>query len=241
MAIPVINTTTSVLGYKQWEHWEYQPWATNSPTSWACPNLPTGLSINSGTGKISGAAEVAGVFNVGLVATNGTGDSLPLVLTIGIDPSAAVLTSGALEVAIDVLTRAVSYDAAGLFSGEGDDVMLAVTFKKGSSVLDLALEGLGLAFKEFEPDPKLVVSDGFLKKGSGAGTYYLIHATLEREALAGALSNYEADRETAFAARAEIEWIESNPDTADLGPATLRQSSRLFDWKIGRDVGEVSG
>ena len=47
MSVPVINTTTSVLGYKQWEAWTYQPYATNSPTSWACPNLPAGLSIDT--------------------------------------------------------------------------------------------------------------------------------------------------------------------------------------------------
>lgn len=47
--IPVISTTTSILGYNQYESWEYQPYATNTPTSWACPNLPAGLSIDTPT------------------------------------------------------------------------------------------------------------------------------------------------------------------------------------------------
>ncbi len=112
MAAPVINTTTSILGYKQWEAWEYQPYATNTPTSWACPNLPTGLSIDSGTGKISGAAEASGVFICGLTATNGDGTSAALVLTIGIEAANAALTSSGYEVKIDVATRQITFLAA---------------------------------------------------------------------------------------------------------------------------------
>lgn len=47
MAKPVINTTTSVLGYRQWLYWEYQPAATNSPLSWSCEGLPPGISIDT--------------------------------------------------------------------------------------------------------------------------------------------------------------------------------------------------
>src|SRR5207302_11350065 len=86
MAAPVINTTTSVLGYKQYEEWEYQPWASNTPTSWSSSTLPPGLAINGSTGLISGAATLAGVFIVGIIATNADGDSAPVNLTIGIEP-----------------------------------------------------------------------------------------------------------------------------------------------------------
>ncbi len=34
MAIPVISNTTSVLGYRKGQYFEYQMQATNSPTSW---------------------------------------------------------------------------------------------------------------------------------------------------------------------------------------------------------------
>ena len=55
--IPVINTTTSILGYNQYEGWQYQPYATNNPLSWSCPNLPAGLSIDTPT--IYGVTAVA--------------------------------------------------------------------------------------------------------------------------------------------------------------------------------------
>ena len=112
MSAPVINTTTSVLGYKQWEAWEYQPYASGTPTSWACPNLPAGLSLNASTGLISGAASVAGVFVCGLTATNGDGTSAPLVLTIGIEAANAALTNSGYEVKIDVQTRTIEFIAA---------------------------------------------------------------------------------------------------------------------------------
>lgn len=189
MAAPVINTTTSILGYQQWEQWEYQPYATNSPTAWACPNLPAGLTIDTPTqyaitgaeatdiitatgndftdgmavviptltggagltantiyyvrdrsthtfklaasaggtalnfttdisagaisrlptGKISGAAEVSGVFICGLTASNADGTSAALVLTIGIEAGNAALTSSGYEVKIDVGTRKIEF------------------------------------------------------------------------------------------------------------------------------------
>lgn len=49
MPAPVINTTTSVLEGFQWSPFVYQPYATNNPTAWACPNLPAGLSLDAPT------------------------------------------------------------------------------------------------------------------------------------------------------------------------------------------------
>ena len=49
MSVPVINNTTSILGYNQFQAWQYQPTATNNPFSWSCPNLPSGMSIDTPT------------------------------------------------------------------------------------------------------------------------------------------------------------------------------------------------
>jgi endonuclease YncB( thermonuclease family) len=53
----------------------YQITADNAPTSFNAVNLPTGLTINTVTGEISGIPTAApGAYSVGLVATNAGGD-----------------------------------------------------------------------------------------------------------------------------------------------------------------------
>ena len=44
MAIPVISNTTSVLGYRKGQYFEYQMQATNTPTSWTANGLPSGMA-----------------------------------------------------------------------------------------------------------------------------------------------------------------------------------------------------
>ena len=237
--IPVISTTTSVLGYKQWQEWEYQPYATNSPTSWACPNLPAGLSINTTTGLISGAASVNGVFICGLTATNGDGTSAPLVLTIGIDAASAALTNSGYEVKINVVTRQIEFVASGgtapkLFAKEGDSLLLWISFQKDGVNLDLDIGSLAVALKEFNPDSRLVLGDTWKKFGSGTGAYYGLYASISGTALSAALSNYEADAGTAFDGLADIQWTEANPDHATFGPVDFQFTTKDFLLTVAR-------
>ncbi len=94
--VPVITSVTSANG-QVGAAFAYQIAAGNSPTSFAASGLPTGLSVNTATGLISGVPATAGSFSVGISATNaaGTGTST-LVLTFGADPTVAapVITSG---------------------------------------------------------------------------------------------------------------------------------------------------
>lgn len=239
MAVPVINTTTSILGYKQWEEWEFQPFAVTDSTitSWACPNLPTGLSINTSTGLISGAAEVQGVFTVGLTATNSTGVSAPLALTIGIEAAPAALTSSGYEVDIDVVTREVKLvgqDSVKLYAAFDDDILIWCRFKKGESYLDLDITGLKLALREVDSGSSLVLGDTWVKKGSGSGAVYGLYAKADSTALAGVIPDYEADSDTQFDGQTEIEFIQNNPDEGDgFGPETLTMSTRRFPIQIG--------
>ena len=350
MSAPVISTTTSVLGYKQWQAWEYQPYATNNPVSWACPNLPAGLSLDTPTiysltgvastdvltatgntftigaavviqsltggaglavqtiyyvrdisgstfklsatpggsaidvttdlsagmicrlptGKISGAASVNGVFVCGLTATNADGTSSPLVLTIGIEAASAALTSSGYEVKINVVTREIEFlspsagasqtvsrtvtdsnstttttgtqsvgDAApNLFAKEGDSFLLWASFQKDGQNLDLDIQSLAMALKEFNPDRQLVLGSTWKKFGSGTGAYYGIYVAISGNALKAALNNYQSDGGTAFDGLADIRWTEANPDTGSgFGPANFQFTTRDFKITVAR--GEV--
>jgi hypothetical protein len=234
MAAPIINLTTSVLGYQQWQTWAYQPVATNMPVLWTSTPLPPGLSLNAGTGLLTGAVSVPGVYLVNLVAANVGGEvSAPVTITIGVDPAFASNKSG-VDVSIETGTGVVSVTPDIVFKAD-DDLMLYVTFKKGATVLDLGpLATLQLGFKEFEPDPILVVGSAFVKSGSGSGTVYQLYVKIDSTALTAALSNYEADSGTQFDAICEIEWQE--PNASGVGPVTLRRSTVPFLMPVARNI-----
>jgi hypothetical protein len=87
---PVITSTVTATG-TMGQPFAYQITATNSPTSFAAIGLPTGLSINTLTGLISGIPAAAGSSMVTLEARNyrGTGYA-HLSLTIQLPPPVSV-------------------------------------------------------------------------------------------------------------------------------------------------------
>jgi hypothetical protein len=260
MAIPVINTTTSILGYNQWQYFEYQPFATDTPTSWSCVGLPSGLSCDGTTGKISGSASVPGVFLCPLTATNGDGASTPLLLTIGIAAMSAVLTDSSYQVAIDVVTRELTVigtaaaalpvtsvspelvdlpaNAAQLFGRQNDHVLLSISFTKNGAALDLTISALKIVLKELDSDSsRIVVGSTFHKFGSGTGSYFGLYADLSTATgLADILSNYYGDAGTLFNALAQISWTETNANSGTFGPASWNFTSRNFLLAIEDDM-----
>jgi len=229
MAAPVINTTTSVLEGTQWQPFNFQPFATGTPTSWACPNLPEGITIHGTTGKISGLPEVAGVFVCGLTATNGDGTSVAVAITIGIAPGLASVTRPGAEVKVDLATGEVSLLSGGdkLFVKVGKDFILWVYLEKGGNPVDLDAAEMSFSLREFDPEANLTVSTAWKKFGEGNGAYFGIYGRISGDAVEGAVSNYEEDGETQFEGKAEIQIQENNPDD-DLGPETLLFATRNF-------------
>jgi hypothetical protein len=47
MPVPTIDTTQSVLGFRQYEPFTFQPSATNSPLRWSASGLPPGVTIET--------------------------------------------------------------------------------------------------------------------------------------------------------------------------------------------------
>ena len=84
---PVITSALTANAYQS-VPFNYQITATNSPTSFNATSLPTGLSIDTATGIISGTTSVAtGNYNVTISATNARGtDTKTLVITVGAGP-----------------------------------------------------------------------------------------------------------------------------------------------------------
>jgi hypothetical protein len=82
-APPMISSPLSVIAGSG-AAFSYQITATNSPSRFTASGLPSGLSLNSATGLISGTATTTGASIVNISASNvlGTG-SATLVLTVG--------------------------------------------------------------------------------------------------------------------------------------------------------------
>ena len=88
-AITSGTTTTATNG----SAFTYTITASNSPTSYTATNLPTGLSLNTSTGIISGTPSVTGTFSATIAATNSNGTGTA-TLTITVQPSFSTTPSG---------------------------------------------------------------------------------------------------------------------------------------------------
>jgi hypothetical protein len=124
-ASPVITSSTSASG-SVGSAFSYQITASNSPTSFSASGLPSGLSVNTTTGAITGTPTATGTSTVTIGATNANGTgSAPLTLTISAG-SAPVITSStsasgavgsAFSYQITASNSPTSYSATGLPSG----------------------------------------------------------------------------------------------------------------------------
>ncbi|HWA27178.1 MAG TPA: MBG domain-containing protein, partial [Lacunisphaera sp.] len=93
VATPVITSDSSASGTYN-AAFNYTITATNGPTSYNAIGLPANLTVDTGTGVISGTPAAAGTYDVTLEASNfaGTG-AAPLTLTIAKALSPVVLTN----------------------------------------------------------------------------------------------------------------------------------------------------
>jgi hypothetical protein len=244
MAIPVISNTTSVLGYRKGQYFEYQMQATNSPTSWTADGLPSGMSINS-SGLVSGAAISAGVYLVKVIASNATGPSTPLEVAMGIEDTNFNDGIG-IEVNIDLRSGAVSVPGitpsssqasqAVMFLKYGDKVFLDIGFLKGEELQTMAMASIVMNIREFDGETVLVQSNGGLEIiGTSDRPRYRILLDLDTPDLLNALANYQADYQTTFDAIAEIEWRVDYLEPGALSDEVIR-SSKTFRLAIDRDL-----
>lgn len=207
MSIPVIDTTTSIFRLRVHQNFNWQPFATNTPTSWACPILPPGLAINTTTGLISGIPTTAGRWDCSLTAINGSGTSSALLLYMGVKAS-SVVPNGALGVQMDLGTGILSnplYPATKAADPDklsipvimeatlGDTKLLSITCLNAGVPQDLSLDELVFRATDLAGNPSLLTSDNtFTQLGSFESTVYQKAITFDATLLAPALSSADA-------------------------------------------------
>ena len=100
--------------------------ATNNPTSFfSATNLPAGLTLNTSTGVISGAATTAGIYSVPIEEINSFGQSLPRTLAIMVGDYSSITSAatasapagGTFSFALSASNSPLSYTVSGLPAG----------------------------------------------------------------------------------------------------------------------------
>lgn len=244
MAVPIISSTTSVLGYDRGDLVNYQPYASETPTSWSASELPAGVTIHASTGLISGTADDPGVYVVAVTATNGTGDSAAFEITIGIGQGDLQPDGIGIDLDVELSTGAIALaglegggdSAPSLFVKSGDQLLLDIGFWKDDSLQDLPITSVAFVLREFEGEGNLTLSDGaFLQQGDGPDTRFRILVDFDKTAIDNALSSYEGDIRTSFLAIAEIEW-DINHGDASLAPSVATRTSQTFRVVTDREM-----
>jgi uncharacterized repeat protein (TIGR01451 family) len=140
---PVITLSGASTG-DQGVAFNYQISASNSPTSYSATGLPTGLSINTTTGKITGTPTVSGTFSVTLNAINGAGTGTanlnvtihsPAVITLQKSASPSNAKSG------DTVTFTLQYSNTA--DGDASNVVMTDAIPTGSTLVSGSITGGG--------------------------------------------------------------------------------------------------
>jgi hypothetical protein len=119
VSAPVITSAANTVA-QSGAAFSYQITATNSPTLFNAMGLPNGLSVNTGTGLLSGTVSAAaGTYKVTLVAANAGGTGLGTLN---------------LQVALPVVTLRVHTPSVSVGSGEIGEFMLLMSHAQATAV-----------------------------------------------------------------------------------------------------------
>jgi hypothetical protein len=216
-------------------------------------DISAGTIRKVSSGAISGAFSVAGVYVVTVSATNADPATGTREFVFGVSSEVAVggeagsevdavvvqieLPSGKVKI-LGASSGEVREDGfpVSLFTFKEDDTrLLIVQFVDVSGArLDPDPDELRLVLKAFEPEGALISATDFEKVGTGVTAQFNLPVVITGSALAGELSNNEADPGTVVPCIADFEW--ERDITHNASPLTLRASSQTFGVTVARDI-----
>lgn len=247
MAVPTISATQSILTTRVGQQISFQPRASDTPTSWALTSgaLPSGISLNTTTGKVTGVPTEAGVFEFGLKATNGSGTSTEVEFSMGVE-RVPFISDGSIEIDWDLGTGHIrnprDTTLPPLFLKRGDRFMLSVGFTKDGILQELPVELLTLGIRRFEDDEAtILLNDGVCEQiGDYDTTRYRILVDLREAAthaaLTALLADFEQDGGAATYVLTEMEAVLVQEVFTGAGPEELPLTARTFTSILSRDL-----
>jgi hypothetical protein len=158
---PVITSSLSASGTAG-SSFSYQITASNSPTSYNATGLPSGLSVNTSTGVISGTPSSAGTSSVTISATNSAGTgSATLTVTVAAAPAGIAFVQANAGMASSASSEALAF---GSNTTASDIILVGFDFASGASFSSIS-DTQGNTFTE-------VGSQLTTPAGSGSRLYY---------------------------------------------------------------------
>ena len=158
LAGPVITSAPQAAGVAGSE-FSFMVTATRSPTSYSASGLPPGLSINKGTGMISGMPAGSGTYTVAVTAT-GSGGSSTSNLTISIASSGGLTTNASPS---NRLLNLSSRDEL-----KGTQILIAGFVIAGSGQENVVLRAVGPGLAAFNVSGVMATPELQLYSSSGA-------------------------------------------------------------------------
>lgn len=219
MAAPTIEIRTSLQVAEVGVAFSFSPAALNVPTSWSALYLPTGLSINSSTGAITGTPTTEGFWQTVLAATNVDGTDR-VILLIPVLPSSAVTLPDPFDLRLDFDTDSLLVLKDGAAAEEGEVLFYAPQGTNRVLSIGIIADGINtdadpeddgltlkLGLKERETERLIELAGGTPEKVTldDDTIVYRIPMRIDPANWQGALLDYENDSGTMIKALAELQ------------------------------------
>lgn len=246
MAIPVISPITSIIAYGVGVYFDFQPAATNTPTSWVITGLPTGMVYHATTGLCEGAPTTPGIYDVTFVASNASGASAAVIAPMvvgrgyGLQDPVILLDYNLETAAISAPNLTIKDGDPVIYGKTGDKLLIALGFVRDGFLVPQTIEQVKLALKEFEPESLIDLSNGsFRIVWTEDGPRYIFLVDLTSSAapsLISVESGYEDDAGTQLDMVCQIRVNFLALVLTGQPPSSLPRSSQNFKFRVARSL-----
>ena len=246
MPAPVINPQSSVPGgLRVGQPFEFGlalAVGSDAATAWAVlDNLPTGLSLNTTTGRVTGIPAVAGVFEVRFTATGTSGTSTAVTVAFGVE-ALPYVSAGVMEIDANIDTGVVwnpriTNGGAPLWGTFGDKKVISLGLKKSGILQDLNVYMINVLLRHDDETPPFMISTGaWARTGAGDNTRYNVLLDLGNSKIAEFMADWDGASTKGGFVFCEIEVIVFAPIPGGSGNVQLPLSFRKAVFELQDDL-----